>query len=70
MSEKNNNNFNNNIETLEKIVKSLESGETHLEESLEQFELGLELYKKCKKQLEEVESKIKVLTEDLNEEDY
>ena len=57
------------IKELESIVGKLESGDISLELSLEQFEIGTKLYKKCKEQLSVAEKKIAVLTESLKEED-
>lgn len=61
--------FEKSLAELEEIVQKLELGETGLDESLGLFEKGIELYKKCKVSLTEVEKKIKVLTEDLKEEE-
>jgi exodeoxyribonuclease VII small subunit len=60
----------NSLEELEKIVTELESEELPLDDSIKFFEKGVELYKSCKTQLESAEKKIKVLTDDLKEEDY
>ncbi|MAE57438.1 MAG: exodeoxyribonuclease VII small subunit [Halobacteriovorax sp.] len=59
--------FEKKLEELENIVKSLESGEATLDESLKNFGAGVELYKDCKKYLDEVESKVSQLTKDLEE---
>ena len=58
------------IEELESIVKKLEA-DSHisLDASINYFEEGVELYKKCKVVLSEAEKKIKVLTDSLKEED-
>lgn len=60
-------NFEKNLEELETIVSGLESGELSLDESLKKFENGVKLYNDCKKYLGEVEKKISVLTESLEE---
>jgi len=62
-------NFEDSLKELESIVGKLESGDISLELSLEQFEIGTKLYKKCKEQLSVAEKKIAVLTESLKEED-
>ena len=62
-------NFEDSLKELESIVGKLESGDISLELSLEQFEVGTKLYKKCKEQLSVAEKKIAVLTESLKEED-
>lgn len=59
-----------NLENLETIVEQLESGEINLDESLKLFEKGVDIYKTCKKSLGDIEKKIKVLTDNLKEEDF
>jgi len=46
---------------LERIAQRLESGEAGLEESLKEFEKGIELAKFCHDKLEEAERKIDIL---------
>ncbi|OIQ18247.1 MAG: exodeoxyribonuclease VII small subunit [Bacteriovorax sp. MedPE-SWde] len=60
-------NFEKNLENLETIVAGLETGELSLDESINNFEEGVKLYTDCKKYLGEVEKKITVLTESLEE---
>jgi exodeoxyribonuclease VII small subunit len=62
--------FEKNLQELEQIVKVLEKGQVGLEESIASFEKGIKLYKDCRSFLNESEKKIKVLTEDLKEEDF
>ena len=62
--------FEDKLEELEKIVKSLESGDASLDESLKSFGHGVDLYKDCKKYLTEVEKKVTLLTKDLEEKDF
>jgi exodeoxyribonuclease VII small subunit len=62
--------FEENMQELEEIVTSLETGEVPLEEVLKQFEAGLKIYKNCKTMLTTAEKKVKVLTDDLKEEDF
>jgi exodeoxyribonuclease VII small subunit len=62
--------FEKYLESLEGIVKDLESGNLSLEKSIENFEKGVELYKNCKKILGQSEKKITLLTENLKEEEF
>ena len=55
--------FEEAIERLEKIVATLENGKAPLDESLRAFEEGVALINICKKQLDEAEQKVKILTE-------
>jgi exodeoxyribonuclease VII small subunit len=56
--------FEDAMKRLEEIVKSLESGDLPLEESLKVFAEGMELAKYCSKKLEEAEKKVTVLIEE------
>ncbi len=47
---------------LEKVVKELEGGELPLERALELFERGVQLSESCRRQLEEAETRVEVLT--------
>lgn len=49
------------LSELEQIVLRLEQGEMSLEESLRQFERGVELTRGCQKALRQAEQKIRVL---------
>jgi exodeoxyribonuclease VII small subunit len=51
---------------LEEIVRSLESGELALEQSLKLFEEGIKLARVCNARLEEAERKVEVLLKDKN----
>lgn len=57
--------FEDNIKTLEGIVKDLEKGELPLKEALSEFETGIKLFSACKEVLNEVENKIKIIENDL-----
>ncbi len=48
---------------LEELVSALENGKAPLDESLKLFEEGVSLVAGCKKQLDEAEQKVKLLTE-------
>ena len=47
---------------LEQIVERLEQGELSLEESMRQFERGVELTRSCQKALRQAEQKISILS--------
>ncbi len=54
--------FEQSLKKLEAIVAKLESGDIPLEESLKLFEEGIALSEACKKELEEAEGKVEMLT--------
>jgi exodeoxyribonuclease VII small subunit len=54
--------FEAGLEQLESIVKEMESGELPLERALELFEKGMKLSETCRKQLEDAETRVEVLT--------
>lgn len=54
--------FEEAIERLESIVKSLEEGDLPLEQSLRLFEEGVSLTRQCAAKLEEAQRRIDVLT--------
>ncbi len=56
--------FEQNIESLEKIVDKLESGSPSLDKSIALFQEGRELGKACGKQLREAELKFQKLIEE------
>ncbi len=62
--------FEANLAELEKMVSGLESGDMSLEESLKNFEKCVKYYKACRDYLSKAEKKIKVLAENLEEEDF
>ena len=67
------NNFENNMEKLEKVVSELENENLSLDESVKKFEEGIELSKKCNDILQKAEKKITILLEkadDYEEEDF
>lgn len=51
------------FQRLEQILKSLESGETGLEDSIKLFEEGMKLTNKCREHLQVLENRVKVLVE-------
>lgn len=54
--------FEASLEELERVVKELERGDLPLEKSLELFERGMKLSADCKRQLEEAETRVEILT--------
>lgn len=56
--------FEASLESLEELVRQLESGEKGLEESLTVFEKGVTLAKTLSKQLEDAKTKVEVLTKE------
>lgn len=56
-------NFAEAFKELEDIVQWFEASEVDLEEGLKKFERGLELAKKCRARLSEVENKVKRIKE-------
>lgn len=53
--------FEANLERLEEISRSLESGETSLDELLKLYEEGVSLIRSCNAQLESAEQSVKML---------
>ncbi len=54
--------FEAGLAELESVVKQLESGDLPLEKALELFEKGVQLSETCRKQLEEAETRVEILT--------
>lgn len=61
--------FEESLKELEETVKKLENGETPLEEAMALFEKGVALTKNCRKILDEAQLKVKLITEN-GEEDF
>ena len=57
-------NFEESMQSLESIVKSLESGQLSLEESIQAFEQGMQIGKVCQKTLKDAELRIEKLMDD------
>ena len=51
---------------LERIIRSLESGDMELEESLESYTRGVELLKSLRSRLSEAEQKVSILLHDVD----
>jgi exodeoxyribonuclease VII small subunit len=58
--------FEKAMEQLEKIVETMESGALSLEQSLKQFEEGMQLSQFCAQKLDETEKKISLIMEKTN----
>ena len=54
--------FEARLDELERIVRELERGDLPLEQSLSLFEAGMRLSADCKRQLEEAETRVEMLT--------
>ena len=54
-------NFEDAMKSLEKIANELENGELSLEQSVDKFEEGIKISKKCNEILEKAEKKISIL---------
>lgn len=57
-------NFEDSIAVLENIVTKLENGNLTLDQSLEEFQKGIEAYKYCNKALNQAEGKVKLIVEE------
>lgn len=53
--------FETALQELETLVERMEAGETSLEESLKDFERGIELTRSCQTALTEAEQKVEIL---------
>lgn len=54
--------FEEGLRELETIVKEMEAGDLPLERALDLFERGTKLSESCRKQLEEAETRVEILT--------
>lgn len=71
MAEKKELTFEENLNKLESIVKNLESGETPLDEAIDQFTEAMKLVEVCDKKLKNAEEKItKIVKKDGSLEDF
>ncbi|MDD4067124.1 MAG: exodeoxyribonuclease VII small subunit [Clostridia bacterium] len=66
--------FEDAMEELENIVKTLQNGELTLDQSMDQFKKGISLANVCNEKLKNAEESIKILVENLDnsvtEEDF
>lgn len=66
-----NNTFEENLESLEKIVRALENGDVPLDEAIEKFNEGMKYANECNKILEKAtETVTKVVSKDGNLTDF
>lgn len=56
-------NFESAIKELESLVEQMEQGDITLEQSLQNFERGIELTRACQQALQEAEQKVQILTQ-------
>jgi exodeoxyribonuclease VII small subunit len=61
MSEKQKNPFESKLARLEEIVRSMESGQLPLDESLKLFEEGVKISRECQSELDAAEQKVEIL---------
>ena len=54
-------NFEKSLDELEQLVDHMEQGELSLEQSLKEFERGVELTRHCQTALQEAEQKVEIL---------
>ena len=57
------------MQSLEDLVARMESGEMTLEESLAAYERGVGLYRHCQTALEQVELRVRLLSDPANPDD-
>jgi exodeoxyribonuclease VII small subunit len=60
-------NFELALDELETLVKHMEQGEATLEDSLKNFERGIELTRRCQTALTEAEQKVEILLQKDNQ---
>ena len=59
--------FEQQLESLEALVSSLETGDLSLEDSMKSFEQGIKVARECQKALKQAEQKVEILTRQGNE---
>ena len=52
------------VNRLEKVIKSLQEERLDLEESVKLYEEGLQLYQSCKEELDGMEMKLKIILDE------
>ncbi|MCP3848864.1 MAG: exodeoxyribonuclease VII small subunit [Gammaproteobacteria bacterium] len=57
-------NFESSLNELEKLVDALENGDLSLEQSLQDFERGINLTRACQTALTDAQQKVQILLED------
>lgn len=66
-------NFEETMKELEEVVQKLENGELNLDESIKEFEKGMELSKRASNYLEDAEKRITILVnkdDEIKEENF
>ncbi|HEX7026680.1 MAG TPA: exodeoxyribonuclease VII small subunit [Gammaproteobacteria bacterium] len=63
MAKKTVDSFENDLQALETLVEKLERGDLPLEDSLQQFERGIALARRCQQALKTAEQKVRILLE-------
>ena len=58
--------FEDNIQEIEKIIDSMEGGESTLDDMIKNYERGMKLINECSKRLLSAEKSLKVIEKDLN----
>ena len=61
--------FEKSLEQLESLVDTMERGELSLEKSLEAYERGVGLYRRCQSALEQAELRVRLLSDPANPDD-
>lgn len=56
-------NFEQSLQSLEKIVDAMEQGELSLEEALSSFEKGIKLVRDCEEKLKSAEQRVRILSQ-------
>jgi exodeoxyribonuclease VII small subunit len=56
-------NFERSLQELEQLVQKLETGDLSLDESLQAYERGIALYRRCHGALEQAELRVRLLSD-------
>jgi len=59
--------YESSLRELEQIIRELDSKDISLEESINKYEKGIELYKYCNNKLKEYEGKVRTIAEENSE---
>lgn len=62
--------FEKSLQELEALVQKMESGELSLEESLQEFERGVQLTRQCQEALTVAEQRVRLLAADGSQTDF
>ncbi|TXH68207.1 MAG: exodeoxyribonuclease VII small subunit [Thiothrix sp.] len=62
--------FETSLQELEALVQKMESGELSLEESLQEFERGVQLTRQCQEALTVAEQRVRLLAADGSQTDF